>query len=150
MNFFAHFPPTRVWYGACRAPAIIMKSTGIRGGPPELLFINGTSATAGSRQLLRSFHNKSLPDKDSLAPTVYDPLTMIIPSGDHLIDTATTRHDNTPSSARWLIQLRLEDGRLPRGQVTDLRERPGDGQAWCDGCGIRGTRQCDRPLPKSR
>ena len=40
-----------------------------------------------------------------------------------------------PLLVRWLIQLRLEDGRLPRGQPTDLRERPGDGQSWCDGCG---------------
>src|SRR5262245_7262123 len=93
MNFFAHLPPTRVWYGACRAPAIIMmKSSSIRGA------INGASAAARSRQLLRSFHNKSLGDKDSLAQTAYDRFTMIIPSGDHLIDTATTHHDNTPSS----------------------------------------------------
>src|SRR5262245_34484302 len=35
---------------------------------------------------------------------------------------------------RWLIQLRLDDGRLPRGHPTDLRERPGDGQSYCHGC----------------
>ena len=74
MNFFAHFPPTRVWYGACRAPAIIMKSTSIRETSPVVLFINGTSAAARSRRLLRSFHSNSLGDKDSSAPTVYDPL----------------------------------------------------------------------------
>src|SRR5215471_16282566 len=72
MNFFAHFPPTRVWYGACRAPAIIMKSTSAGRTPPVLLVISA-SAAARSRQLLRSFHNKSLGDKDSLDPTVYDP-----------------------------------------------------------------------------
>jgi len=38
--------------------------------------------------------------------------------------------------ARWLIQLRLEDGRLPHGQATDLRQRPGDGESWCDGCSM--------------
>ena len=37
---------------------------------------------------------------------------------------------------RWLMQLRLEDGRLPRGHLTNLRERLGDGQSWCDGCGM--------------
>jgi len=36
---------------------------------------------------------------------------------------------------RWLIQLRLDDGRLPHGHPTDLREQPGDGQSYCHGCG---------------
>ena len=35
---------------------------------------------------------------------------------------------------RWLIQLRLEDGRLPRGRITDRTENAGDGRR-CDGCG---------------
>jgi hypothetical protein len=74
-----------------------MKSTSTGRTPPVLLFISA-SAAARSRQLLRSFHNKSLGDKDSLAPTAYDRFTMIIPSGDHLIDTVTTRRDNPPSS----------------------------------------------------
>ncbi len=39
-----------------------------------------------------------------------------------------------PLLVRWLIQVRLEDGRLPRGRLTDLMDRPGDGQP-CDGCG---------------
>jgi len=37
--------------------------------------------------------------------------------------------------ARWLIQLRLKNGRLPRNGITDLTDSPGDGQSWCDGCG---------------
>ena len=37
--------------------------------------------------------------------------------------------------ARWLIQLPLENGRLPRNGITDLTDSPGDGQSWCDGCG---------------
>jgi len=39
-----------------------------------------------------------------------------------------------PILARWLIQMRLEDGRLPHGQATNLIEGPGDGQSWCNGC----------------
>lgn len=35
---------------------------------------------------------------------------------------------------RWLIQLGLEDGRLPRGRITDVMESPGD-RRRCDGCG---------------
>jgi len=38
--------------------------------------------------------------------------------------------------ARWLIQLRLDDGRLPRSQSPEVRERSGDGESWCDGCGL--------------
>jgi len=40
-----------------------------------------------------------------------------------------------PLIVRWLIQLRLNDGRLPRGRLTDLIKRPGD-QRVCDGCGM--------------
>ena len=39
-----------------------------------------------------------------------------------------------PVLVRWLIQLRLDDGRLPRGHPTDLHERLGDGQSYCHGC----------------
>ena len=35
---------------------------------------------------------------------------------------------------QWLIQRRLEDGRLPRGPVTEIQETAGSGQP-CDGCG---------------
>jgi hypothetical protein len=35
---------------------------------------------------------------------------------------------------QWLIQRRLEDGRLPRGSVTEIQEIAGNGQP-CDGCG---------------
>ena len=35
---------------------------------------------------------------------------------------------------RWLIQLRLDDGRLPRRHPTDLQECRGDGQSYCHGC----------------
>ncbi len=35
---------------------------------------------------------------------------------------------------RWLIQLRLEDGRLPRGGIADVLDSLGDGQP-CDACG---------------
>ncbi len=35
---------------------------------------------------------------------------------------------------RWLIQRRLEDGRLPRGPITELQDSLGNGQP-CDGCG---------------
>ena len=35
---------------------------------------------------------------------------------------------------RWLIQLRLDDGRLPSGRIIDLIDSAGDGQP-CDGCG---------------
>src|SRR5262245_12320851 len=41
-----------------------------------------------------------------------------------------------PLLARWLIRRRLDDGRLPSGHPTDLREQPGDGQSLCDGCGL--------------
>jgi hypothetical protein len=56
------------------------------------------------------------------------------------MDSNTSHRDTArlmePLLARWLIQLRLGDGRLPCGHPTDLRERPGDGQSWCDGCGL--------------
>ena len=35
---------------------------------------------------------------------------------------------------RWVIQLRLDDGRLPSGRIIDLIDSAGDGQP-CDGCG---------------
>jgi hypothetical protein len=35
---------------------------------------------------------------------------------------------------RWLIQLRLGDGRLPRGRIAEVLASSGDGQP-CDGCG---------------
>jgi hypothetical protein len=35
---------------------------------------------------------------------------------------------------QWLIQRRLEDGRLPRGPVTEIQDGSGSGHP-CDGCG---------------
>jgi hypothetical protein len=35
---------------------------------------------------------------------------------------------------RRLIKLRLEDGRLPRGPVTEILDGPGNGRP-CDACG---------------
>jgi len=43
-------------------------------------------------------------------------------------------HLMEPVLVQWLIQLRLVDGRLPRGHPTNLREHPGDGQSYCHGC----------------
>ena len=43
-------------------------------------------------------------------------------------------HLMEPALLRWLIQLRLDDGRLPRGHPTDRDERLGDGQSYCHGC----------------
>jgi hypothetical protein len=37
--------------------------------------------------------------------------------------------------ARLIIQLRLEDGRLPRRYLAGIRDSASDGQQRCDGCG---------------
>ena len=51
-----------------------MQSTGFASGEHLYFLVNGTFPATRSRQLLKSFHNKSLGDKDSLDPIVYDPL----------------------------------------------------------------------------
>jgi len=39
-------------------------------------------------------------------------------------------------TAHWLIELRLEDGRLPRGPVADVVEAALFDPQVCDGCGV--------------
>ena len=39
-------------------------------------------------------------------------------------------------TAHWLIELRLEDGRLPRGPVADVVEAALADPHACDGCGV--------------
>ena len=51
-----------------------MKSTRSHQGNTCSSSFNGSFPAGRPRQLLKSFHNKSLGDKDSLGPTVYDPL----------------------------------------------------------------------------
>ena len=57
------------------------------------------------------------------------------------MDAPIARSDNAVGGrhvesvlVRWLIQLRLEDGRLPPGHPTSLHECGGDGQSYCHGC----------------
>ena len=55
---------------------------------------------------------------------------MDAPSRPRIIES----HHMEPILVRWLIQLRLDDGRLPRAHPTNRDERLGDGQSYCQGC----------------
>jgi len=82
-----------------------MQSTGFASGEHLYFLVNGTFPATRSRRLLKSFHNKSLGDKDSLDPTVYDPLyAHITMRSDAPIRQADTKVSLTFSAAlrvRW-------------------------------------------------
>ena len=85
-----------------------MKSTRIASGEHLYFFINGTFQAVRSRQLLKSFHNKSLGDKDSLDPTVYDPLHAHMPvTRDASMQQADTKVSLTFSAVLRNVRWRL-------------------------------------------
>ena len=82
-----------------------MKSTHIASGEHLYFF---TFQAVRSRQLLRSFHNKSLGDKDSLDPTVYDLLHAHMPvTRDASMQQADTKVSLTFSAVLRNVRWRL-------------------------------------------
>jgi hypothetical protein len=75
-----------------------------RTGEHLYFFIN---QAVRSRQLLKSFHNKSLGDKDSLDPTVHDPLHAHMPvTRDASMQQADTKVSLTFSAVLRNVRLR--------------------------------------------
>jgi hypothetical protein len=84
-----------------------MQATGFASGEHLCFLVNGTFPATRSRQLLKSFHNKSFGDKDSPDPTVYDPLHAHITMGsDAPIRQADTQVSLTFSAALRNVQWR--------------------------------------------